>query len=193
MGRKKTKQYGGQFKFNVVIEALQAEGSEVEVARAFGIHPVTLSRWKKEFVEKGASVFGGSEEVKVYEERIGRLERMLGQKEVELALLRIFFPGANLNERLELVRLIPNGSLLPALAGRCDGPTFLLSPGVSPRPGLPPGSCRHVGEIERPPLEPDPAYTGGGSAAPATGPKISLADRLVLWLLPAVGPWSCHD
>jgi hypothetical protein len=33
-------------------------------------------------------VFGGSEEVKEYEERIGQLERMLGQKEVELALLK---------------------------------------------------------------------------------------------------------
>jgi hypothetical protein len=38
-------------------------------------------------------VFGGSEEVKAYEQRISQLERMLGQKEVELALLRNFFPG----------------------------------------------------------------------------------------------------
>ena len=43
-------------------------------------------------MEYGAEVFGGSEEVKTYEARISQLERMLGQKEVELALLRNFFP-----------------------------------------------------------------------------------------------------
>ncbi len=93
MGKKKPKQYSAQFKFNVVLEALQTERTEAEVARAYGVHPVTLSRWKKQFLEQGPEVFGGSEEVKAYEERIGQLERMLGQKEVELALLRNFFPG----------------------------------------------------------------------------------------------------
>jgi len=48
-------------------------------------------RWKKQFMEKGLEVFGGSEEVKEYEERIGQLERMVGQKEVEIALLKNFF------------------------------------------------------------------------------------------------------
>ncbi len=94
MGRKKPKQYSAQFKFNVVMEALRVEGAEAEVARAFGIHPVTLSRWKRQFLDHGSEVFGGSEEVKVYEDRIGQLERMLGQKEVELALLRNFFHGS---------------------------------------------------------------------------------------------------
>ncbi len=94
MGRKKRKQYSARFKFNVVLEALQAEKAEAEVARTYGVHPVTLSRWKKQFLEQGPELFGGSEEVKAYEERIGQLERMLGQKEVELALLRNFFPGS---------------------------------------------------------------------------------------------------
>lgn len=94
MGKKKPKQYSAQFKFNVVLEALRAEGAEAEVARAFGIHPVTLSRWKTQFLAQGAEVFGGSDEVKAYENRIGQLERMLGQKEVELALLRNFSPGS---------------------------------------------------------------------------------------------------
>jgi transposase len=92
MGKKKPKQYSAQFKFTVVLEALKGEKAEGEIARAYGVHPVTLSRWKKQFLEHGAEVFGGSEEVKAYEARIGQLERMLGQKEVELALLRNFFP-----------------------------------------------------------------------------------------------------
>jgi len=93
MGKKKTKVYSAQFKFTVVLEALKAKRAEAEIARGYRVHPVTLSRWKKQFMDQGAEVFGGSEEVKTYEERISQLERMLGQKEVELALLRNFFPG----------------------------------------------------------------------------------------------------
>ena len=58
--------------------------------RAYQVHPITLSKWKKEFLEKGAEVFGGGEEVRASEQKISKLERMLGQKEVELALLKNF-------------------------------------------------------------------------------------------------------
>ncbi len=92
MGKKKSKRHSAQFKFTVVLEALKGEKAEGEIARAYEVHPVTLSRWKKQFLEHGAEVFGGFEEVKTYEARISQLERMLGQKEVELALLRNFFP-----------------------------------------------------------------------------------------------------
>jgi len=87
----KGKRYSPKFKFNVVLEVLKSEKSDAEVARAFEVHPATVSRWKKQFLEQGPEVFGGSEQVKEYEERIGQLERMLGQKEVELALLKNFF------------------------------------------------------------------------------------------------------
>jgi hypothetical protein len=33
----------------------------------YGIHPVTLSNWKWQFLERGPEVFGGKEEVKAYE------------------------------------------------------------------------------------------------------------------------------
>ena len=39
------------------------------------LHPATLSLRKREFEEKGPEVSGGSEDVKEYEECIGRLER----------------------------------------------------------------------------------------------------------------------
>ena len=41
-------------------------------------------------MEKGAEVFGGQDEVRAYEQKISKLERMLGKKEVELALLNNF-------------------------------------------------------------------------------------------------------
>ena len=88
---KKEKRYTPKFKFQVVLEVLQSERAEAEVARAYDVHPVTVSRWKRQFLERGAEVFSGSDEVKAYETRIGQLERMVGQKEVELALLKNFF------------------------------------------------------------------------------------------------------
>ena len=55
------------------------------MARTYGVHPVTLAKWKRHFLEHGAEVFGGKEEVKAYEKRIAELERMLGHKEVEIS------------------------------------------------------------------------------------------------------------
>ena len=77
------------FKFKVVLEALRAEGrgAEAEVARTYGIHPVTLCTWKRECLQRGPEVFGGKEEVQAYEKRIANLELVVGPKEVESALL----------------------------------------------------------------------------------------------------------
>jgi transposase-like protein len=84
----KRKRYSPEFKFRVVLEALQSEKPLAEIARAYDVHPVTVSKWKKHFQENGAEIFGGQEEVKEYEKRVADLERMLGKKEVEIALLK---------------------------------------------------------------------------------------------------------
>ena len=52
--------------------------------------PITLAKWKKQFLENGSEVFGGKEEMKRAQQHQTRLERMVGQKEVEIALLRNF-------------------------------------------------------------------------------------------------------
>ena len=90
VGKKDGQRYTAKFKFQVALEALRSEKADAEVARAYQVHPITVSKWRKEFLEKGAEVFGGRDEVRVYEQKISKLERMLGQKEVELALLKSF-------------------------------------------------------------------------------------------------------
>ncbi len=49
---------------------------------------MTLSNWKKKLKEDGAKAFGGDNELKETEKKIAKLKRMVGQKEVEIALLR---------------------------------------------------------------------------------------------------------
>jgi len=62
IGKKSTKRYSPKVKFTVVLEVLKSEKSDAEVARAFDVHPATLSRWKQAFLEKGPEVFGGSKQ-----------------------------------------------------------------------------------------------------------------------------------
>ena len=90
----KPKSYTPKFKFQIVLEVLQGERSEVEIGRTYGVHHTTISKWKRQFLEHGAEVFSGNEEVKRYEKRIADLEQMIGQKEIELALLKNFMGGS---------------------------------------------------------------------------------------------------
>jgi transposase len=90
----KPKSYTPKFKFQLVLEVLQGERSEVELGRIYGVHHTTISKWKRQFLDHGAEVFSSNEEVKRYEKRVADLERMIGQKEIELALLKNFLGGS---------------------------------------------------------------------------------------------------
>lgn len=87
------KHYTARFKFQVVLEVLKAEKTMGQLAKAYGVHPVTLSHWKGEFLDKGPEVFGQRGTMEHYEQRLRELERLIGQKEVELALLKNFLGG----------------------------------------------------------------------------------------------------
>lgn len=86
----KKKSYSPKVKFHAVLDALRSDATDAEVARQHGIHPVTLSGWKRYMLEHGHEVFSSRESDRAYERKIEQLERMLGQKEVELALMRNF-------------------------------------------------------------------------------------------------------
>ncbi len=90
---KRRKNFKPKFKFQLVVETLQHDGSDSEIARAYDVHPVTLSKWKARFFEQGSEIFSGQQQTKHYEKRIADLERLLGQKEVEIALLKNFLGG----------------------------------------------------------------------------------------------------
>ena len=90
---KKRNQYSAGFKSKVVLEVLQEASTVNEIAAKYSISPVTISRWKGEFMERAAEVFkkGPSTaeiELKEKEERIARLERKVGQLNYEVDWLK---------------------------------------------------------------------------------------------------------
>ncbi len=84
------KRYSAKFKFQVVTELLAGDKRSAQVAKAYGIHPSTVNTWKQTFLEKGPEVFAQDSLVAEYERRVAELERLIGRKELEIALLRNF-------------------------------------------------------------------------------------------------------
>lgn len=84
------KRYSPKLKFQVVLEALTGEKTPGQIAKQYGIHPISVGLWKKQFVERGAELFAQDDSVQEYERRLAELEQLLGKKEVEIALLKNF-------------------------------------------------------------------------------------------------------
>jgi transposase len=84
------KRYSPKFKFQVVLELLTGTKTAAQVAKAYGIHPNTAGAWRRSFLEKGPEIFAQDGTIAQYEERLAELERLLGKKEVEIALLKGF-------------------------------------------------------------------------------------------------------
>ena len=93
------RRYSPKVKFQIVLEVLTGEKSVAQIARAYGIHPNSVSVWRRDFLEKGPELFAQDNESKVYEGHITKLERLLGQKGVEIALPKTCWAGANDHRR----------------------------------------------------------------------------------------------
>lgn len=84
------KRYSPKLKFQVVLEMLDGEKSVAQIAKAYGVHPNSVNKWKRDFLDKGPEIFAQDGVVAEYEQRIAELERLVGKKEVEIALLKSF-------------------------------------------------------------------------------------------------------
>lgn len=62
-----------------------------QIVQAYGVHLVTISHWKKEFMEKGPELFEQKTTIHEYEKKLRELEQLIDHKEVEIALLKNFF------------------------------------------------------------------------------------------------------
>ena len=95
--------HSASFKAKVAIEAIKGEKTIAELASEFGVHPVQVSHWKKQFLEGAAEVFSeGSARSREAElqRQLDEAHRQLGQAKVELdwakKKLRSFLPDGRI-------------------------------------------------------------------------------------------------
>jgi len=53
----KRRSFSDKMKFEVVLEVLKGQRTMAEIASQFEVHPIQVGRWKKEFLERGPSMF----------------------------------------------------------------------------------------------------------------------------------------
>ncbi len=99
MMSKDGRRYTAKFKFQVILELLKGSKTIGQIARAYGVHPITISHWKKEFMKEGPELFSQKTTIHEYERKIQELERLIGHKEVEIALLKNFLAGSSPGKR----------------------------------------------------------------------------------------------
>lgn len=90
MGKATRRRYSPKLKFQVVLEVLSGAKSPAQIGKAYGVHPNSVGLWKKAFLERGPELFAQEAGTEEYERRIAELERLVGQKEAEIALLKNF-------------------------------------------------------------------------------------------------------
>jgi len=71
----KRKSYSADFKAKLVLEALEGEKTINEIASKYGVLPVSLKNWKKQFLENMSLAFDKSTVVKEYKDEIEELKK----------------------------------------------------------------------------------------------------------------------
>lgn len=85
------KKYSGDFKFKIVLEAMR-KNNIAQVARNYDVSPGLVSKWKKQLIKRGPSVFTNApdKQIEKLKREKANLERMVGRKETELNLVKNF-------------------------------------------------------------------------------------------------------
>jgi putative transposase len=87
---KKRRQHSAELKARVALEALKGIEPVHAIAAKYQVHPVQVSQWKKELLERLPEVFAKKAPAGVAEaaQREERLYQKIGQLEVELDWLK---------------------------------------------------------------------------------------------------------
>ena len=56
---KKRNVHPAEFKAKIALEAIRGAKTIIEIAQDYGVHPVTVSQWKKEMQDQAKSIFEG--------------------------------------------------------------------------------------------------------------------------------------
>jgi len=115
----KRKSYNADFKAKLVLEVLEGEKTINEIASTYGVLPVSLKNWKKQFLENMSLAFDKSTVVKEYKDEIDTLQKSnddLAKKVGNLIVEKDFLEGklvslASSKERKTLIDVKLNMSL----------------------------------------------------------------------------------
>lgn len=77
-------------KFKIVIEAIKGQKQISEIASEYGVHPNQVTNWKKQFMDKGASVFSTKKDSQLDEKEKHEedLYKKIGKQQVQLDFLK---------------------------------------------------------------------------------------------------------
>ena len=90
MTKRTRRKFNPEFKAKVALEAVKNQKTLAELSQHFEVNPVTISKWKTEFLENMSSVFGG-EKGKIQDEDSPEMEKLyaqIGQLKVENDFLK---------------------------------------------------------------------------------------------------------
>jgi transposase len=90
MTKRTRRKFSPEFKAKVAFEAAKNQKTLAELSQHFEVNPVTISKWKTEFLENMSSVFGG-EKGKIQDEDSPEMEKLyaqIGQLKVENDFLK---------------------------------------------------------------------------------------------------------
>jgi transposase-like protein len=85
---RKRRAFSAEFKARVVLEVLSGARSAAEVCREHQIKPQLFASWKAQFVENAPQLFAQGRAADESQTRISELERLLGQKTLELEIAK---------------------------------------------------------------------------------------------------------
>lgn len=83
----KRRQFSPEFKKKIAIEAIKEQRTINEIANEHQIHPVQISKWKKELLDGAIAIFEDprkhKDDVKKQEQQEGILQQKIGQLLIE--------------------------------------------------------------------------------------------------------------
>lgn len=90
MSEQKRKNFSGQFKAKVALEAVRGVRTVNEIAQEFGVHPTQVGLWKKELQEQAAGIFAAKRGPKPVDQSSSaeRLYSEIGRLKMELDWLK---------------------------------------------------------------------------------------------------------
>lgn len=90
MTKQTRRKFSAEFKAKVALEAIKNQKTLVQLSQQFEVNPITISKWKAEFLENMPAVFSQGASAKSEDESVQmeRLYAQIGQLKVELDFLK---------------------------------------------------------------------------------------------------------